>query len=504
MIPVLSALINNRRLLQWVVTALRHDLLIQKLNSATALISALVSMWSRYPFHYSYQSTMNPTYSSIHFPERRSYYPRTPTWIFDPREAIRQDILRTLHHPQAETISPVNGFEQPSSSVLNAKRKRRGGNSPSPAKRSRPNDTVTTPDQAGTNSESQTETRLLGPGTSTYFPENLSKERDPRNEQISGAIWTYYLAHKQTLKNYEAKVYLRDALFSVFKGVFPYCGLYIVGSSMTGFSTIKSDVDLCLMVSPQDIDQKKEATVILNIIQQALRKCNFVKRSLVIRAKVPILKFWEVKTEFECDLNINNAVGIRNTHLLRYYCSLDWRVGPLVLYVKYWARYHDINDASKSTVSSYSLCLMVIHYLQAVANPPVVPCLQKMFPRLFCPSIPLKDLKMNLNVSFASENTESLGDLFLGFLKYYACDFNFLTQVISVRLGKTMPISYILRNSNPGQWKCLCIEEPFDLSNTARSCYDDKTFSRVTRVIRRSHNVLARTRDVSKIFSEPF
>ncbi|KAL3866884.1 hypothetical protein ACJMK2_044137 [Sinanodonta woodiana] len=501
--PVLSAILDNRKLLQWVVAALRHDLLIPKLNSASALISALISMWPRYPYHYPYQSAINPAYPLIQFPERRTYYPRTPAWMYDPREAIRQDILRTLHHPQAQTMTPVNGYEQPNSAVLNAKRKKRGGTSPSPAKRSRPNHTVTTPDQSETNPENQTEPRLQGSGT--YIPENFSKERDPRNEQISEAIWTYYLAHKQTMKNYEAKVQLRDALFSVFKGVFPYCGLYIVGSSMTGFSTIKSDVDLCLMVSPQDIDQKKEATVILNMIQQALRKCNFVKRSLVIRAKVPILKFWEVKTEVECDLNINNAVGIRNTHLLRYYCSLDWRVGPLVLYVKYWARYHDINDASKSTVSSYSLCLMVIHYLQVVANPPVVPCLQTMFPRLFCSSTPLKDLKMNINVSFTSENTESLGELFFGFLKYYACDFNYQTQVISVRLGKTLPLPYVLRSSNnPGQWKCLCIEEPFDLSNTARSCYDDKTFSRVTRVIKRSYNVLARTRDVNKILSEPF
>ena len=43
---------------------------------------------------------------------------------------------------------------------------------------------------------------------------------------------------------------------------------------------------------------------------------------------------------------------------------MDWRVRPLVLFMKKWARFHDINDASKKTISSYSLCLMVIHYLQ--------------------------------------------------------------------------------------------------------------------------------------------
>lgn len=48
--------------------------------------------------------------------------------------------------------------------------------------------------------------------------------------------------------------------------------------------------------------------------------------------------------------------------------SADWRVRPLVLYIKKWARFHDINDASKATISSYSLCLMLIHYLQCMSS----------------------------------------------------------------------------------------------------------------------------------------
>lgn len=49
-----------------------------------------------------------------------------------------------------------------------------------------------------------------------------------------------------------------------------------------------------------------------------------------------------------------------------YMCSLsvDWRVSCLVLFVKHWAKAQNINDASHGTISSYSLVLMVIHYLQ--------------------------------------------------------------------------------------------------------------------------------------------
>ena len=38
-----------------------------------------------------------------------------------------------------------------------------------------------------------------------------------------------------------------------------------------------------------------------------------------------------------------------------------------MLFIKFWARFHDINDAHKKTISSYSLALMLIHYLQGKA-----------------------------------------------------------------------------------------------------------------------------------------
>lgn len=66
----------------------------------------------------------------------------------------------------------------------------------------------------------------------------------------------------------------------------------------------------------------------------------------------------------EIDLNVNNSVGIRNTQLLNCYSRLDWRVAPLALAVKAWAEHHGINQAKFMTLSSYSLVLMLIHYLQ--------------------------------------------------------------------------------------------------------------------------------------------
>ena len=110
----------------------------------------------------------------------------------------------------------------------------------------------------------------------------------------------------------------------------------------------------------------------------------------------------------------------RNTHMLYCYSQLDPRVRPLVLGLKKWAKKNNINEARLQTLSSYTLSLMVIHFLQCGVSPPVLPCLQKLHPRIFHPESDIFSLPYSLpSPPFTSNNTESLGKLFVGFFKYY-------------------------------------------------------------------------------------
>lgn len=98
---------------------------------------------------------------------------------------------------------------------------------------------------------------------------------------------------------------------------------------------------------------------------------------------MPILRFDHPENGVEVDLNYNNCVGIRNSHLLYCYTLLDWRLQPLAVMVKLWAQHHDINNAKDLTISSYSLILMVIHYLQCGVQPAILPCLHAKYPEQF-------------------------------------------------------------------------------------------------------------------------
>lgn len=101
---------------------------------------------------------------------------------------------------------------------------------------------------------------------------------------------------------------------------------------------------------------------------------------------------------------------------------MDWRLRPLALVVKLWAQYHNINDARNSTISSYSLVLMVIHFLQYAVKPAVLPCLHQLRPDSFQlhHDITTIDMVEQCDVNWKSDNRQPLGELFVRFLDYYS------------------------------------------------------------------------------------
>ncbi|XP_028980218.1 poly(A) RNA polymerase GLD2 isoform X4 [Esox lucius] len=244
------------------------------------------------------------------------------------------------------------------------------------------------------------------------------------------------------------------------------------------------------------VDQRNDAVYVLSLIQQLFYRLSYIERPQLIRAKVPILKFRDKVSGVEFDLNVNNTVGIRNTFLLRSYANTEQRVRPIILVIKRWARHHGINDASKGTLSSYTLVLMVLHYLQTLPEP-VIPSLQKEYPECFSPTMEIhlvperpKDIPL-----YSSSNDASLGELLLGFLKYYASVFSWDKQVISVREAKALP------KSNSLEWrdKFICVEEPFDGTNTARAVHEKVKFDAIKAQFTESWQVLQLRKDLNFI-----
>ncbi|XP_071437039.1 poly(A) RNA polymerase GLD2 isoform X2 [Pithys albifrons albifrons] len=318
-------------------------------------------------------------------------------------------------------------------------------------------------------------TSCVPPLRDTLFPDPTEIRPPVAKDQLSQQILELFQACRQQASDLNRKELCRTELQREIQLIFPQSRLYLVGSSLNGFGTRSSDGDLCLIVKEQPVNQKTEARCILSLVHRlfSTKLSSYIERPQLIRAKVPIVKFRDKVSCVDFDLNVNNVVGIRNTFLLRTYAFIENRVRPLVVAVKKWASCHEINDASRGTLNSYSLVLMVLHYLQTLPEP-ILPSLQKNYPECFDPTMQLHLVHQAPYTipPYISKNGSSLGDLLTGFFKYYATEFDWSHQMISVREAKAIP------RPDGTEWrnKFICVEEPFDGTNTARAVHEKQKF----------------------------
>ncbi|XP_029431445.1 poly(A) RNA polymerase GLD2 isoform X3 [Rhinatrema bivittatum] len=281
------------------------------------------------------------------------------------------------------------------------------------------------------------------------FLDHIETTLPVARDKLSQQVLELFQSCQQQACDLKKKNACRAELQREIQQLFPLSRLYLVGSSLNGFGTRSSDADLCLVVQEEPVNQKTEARHILSLVQK----------------------------HFSTRLSEN-------------------RVRPLVLVVKKWASHCGINDASRGTLSSYSLVLMVLHYLQTLPEP-ILPSLQKMYPEHFNPTMQL-DLVHQAPCTippYLSKNGSTLGDLFVGFLKYYATEFDWSKMMISVREAKAVP------RPDDIEWrhKFICVEEPFDRTNTARAVHEKYKFDKIQDEFLKSWHKLKDKRDLNSM-----
>jgi len=328
----------------------------------------------------------------------------------------------------------------------------------------------------------------------------LSESSTAKFKKLSHDIWRHFVNGQQKKKTLDQKISLWEELEKVV-GKRLNGTTHIFGSTLNGFAQNASDMDLCLFVekpdTPMSNKQHREFdTKLLSDARKIMkRQCKFIPGFIeLIPAKVPILKFHDKFGNIEVDMSVNNPVCIRNTNLLFVYSQLDWRVRPLAVAVKTWAKAKGINEARNLTMSSYVLSLMVIHFLQTgVEGPPVLPSLQVVHPDVFHADSYIFELPFTSDLPrHKSENTNSLGELFGEFFHYYNTKFDFARDVGSVRTGKRLDNRYCqdyarANDLSPKQWEAyICMEEPFDRTNAGRAVVKRPQFDIILEALKKA------------------
>ena len=288
----------------------------------------------------------------------------------------------------------------------------------------------------------------------------------------------FYTKNLPTEESKTRKLSLLKRIQKIFSDRYPTLGVkaHLFGSSANELGTYNSDVDICLTTKDRVDCELSD----MEVIKKILEENGITKIRTTPNAKVPICNFVDPETNLSCDINVNNTIALYNTKMIQTYALIDERVKPLIMTIKYFAKQRMLNDAKTGTLSSYCWVNMVINFLQ-MRKPPILPCLHAMTKdipqeeRIIVDGIDCTiytDLD-NLR-GFGKDNKETLYELIFGFFKTFACDFDYITDVVSVRSGCYKKKSdngwNVSSNNTRIRNNYFCVEEPFNTTRNLANC----------------------------------
>ncbi|KAF4982959.1 hypothetical protein FZEAL_1529 [Fusarium zealandicum] len=260
--------------------------------------------------------------------------------------------------------------------------------------------------------------------------------------------------------------------------------VHLFGSSGNLLCSDDSDVDICITTSWRDMEA-------VCMIADLLARRGMEKVVCISAAKVPIVKIWDPELGLACDMNVNNTLALENTRMVRTYIDTDPRVRELAMIVKYWTRKRIVNDAAfGGTLSSYTWICLIITFLQ-LRSPPVLPALHLLPHKLPRPDGSVPDFADDLKklAGFGNKNKSSVAELLFQFFRFYAHEFDYDKNVLSVRAGK-------LVTKNEKNWHYainnqLCVEEPFNTSRNLGNTADEYSFHGLHLELRRAFDLIS-------------
>uniref|UniRef100_A0A336MD45 polynucleotide adenylyltransferase n=1 Tax=Culicoides sonorensis TaxID=179676 RepID=A0A336MD45_CULSO len=220
--------------------------------------------------------------------------------------------------------------------------------------------------------------------------------------------------------------------------LWPTARVEVFGSFRTGLYLPTSDIDLVVIGRWEKLPLR---TLETQLAVQGIAEPSTIR--VLDKASVPIIKLTDRETQVKVDISFNMQSGVQSAELIKKYKKQYPPLSKLVLVLKQFLLQRDLNEVFIGGISSYSLILMCISFLQ-------------LHPR--------QNFTDNSN----------LGILLLEFLELYGRKFNYMKTGISIKNGgRYMPKEELQREMVDGHRpSLLCIEDPLTPGNDiGRSSY---------------------------------
>uniref|UniRef100_A0A1B0B004 polynucleotide adenylyltransferase n=1 Tax=Glossina palpalis gambiensis TaxID=67801 RepID=A0A1B0B004_9MUSC len=225
---------------------------------------------------------------------------------------------------------------------------------------------------------------------------------------------------------------------AVVHSIWPSALVEIFGSFRTGLFLPTSDIDLVVIGL---WDKMPLRTLETELIARGIAEPHSVR--VLDKASVPIIKLTDRETQVKVDISFNMQSGVQSAELIKKYKQEFPLLAKLVLVLKQFLLQRDLNEVFTGGISSYSLILMCISFLQ-------------------------------LHPRQVHADTDNLGVLLLEFFELYGRKFNYMKIGISIKNGgRYIPKEDLQRDMIDGHRpSLLCIEDPLTPGNDiGRSSY---------------------------------
>uniref|UniRef100_A0A2P2I1S1 polynucleotide adenylyltransferase n=1 Tax=Hirondellea gigas TaxID=1518452 RepID=A0A2P2I1S1_9CRUS len=242
-----------------------------------------------------------------------------------------------------------------------------------------------------------------------------------------------------TVEEHQMRVCVVKRIKEVITGLWPHAIVQIFGSFRTGLYLPTSDIDLVVVGKWESLPLR---TLEKALLDRNIATPQFLK--VLDRASVPIVKLTDAATDVKVDISFNMSSGVNSARLIKTYKKTHPELFKLVMVLKQFLLQRDLNEVFTGGISSYSLILMVVSFLQ-------------LHPRL----------------DSTSTSNINLGVLLLEFFELYGRHFNYFKTGIRVKEGGAYISKDQLNDMYEGQRpSVLCIEDPLIPGNDiGRSSY---------------------------------
>ena len=282
------------------------------------------------------------------------------------------------------------------------------------------------------------------------------------NSEIISLYSRIYSKYKEAINSVLDKNNLKDTI------VEPY------GSVVNNFLTSGGDIDISIV--PNNISKDGFIKYLQEIEEYLINEKTYAtQNNIYINSRYALLSLTDIETNINIDITVHNLLPITNSKMLRLYSLYDQRFHILGLFLKHWVKINNIKGAPNGFLSSYALLLLIIHFLQSVTAPKVLPILQEIknvnkeykyfngdkelttnlyFEENF------ENIKEYMNIiNGGNENNLNTTELLVQFFEYYSYKYNMNNHyLISIKHSNK-----ILVNNN--EQIVFPIEDPFDVSH---------------------------------------